>query len=255
MGELDLTLGAIKRDQALGVFRRHFARIQSAVAERFERGDLSGLGAARQLAALTEGLIRLIFTYALARSGAEPDQKLALAATGGFGRGLLAPSSDIDLLFLSDAEPTGPIRQVVEFLLYLLWDLGLKVGHATRSLADCLNVATADLSVRTALLDARLLEGDGALFARFAARFRAECIEGALSAFLAGKAAERAARHQRYGDSPFLVEPNIKEGRGGLRDLQILYWMAKAAFNVADITALGALPGAEGILSAIEERR
>ncbi|MGH7108251.1 MAG: nucleotidyltransferase domain-containing protein, partial [Acetobacteraceae bacterium] len=255
MGELDVRLGAIKRDQALGVFRRHFARIQSTVAERFEQGDLSGLGAARQLAALTEGLIRSIFTYALARSGAEPDQKLALVATGGFGRGLLAPSSDIDLLFLSDAEPTGPIRQVVEFLLYLLWDLGLKVGHATRSLADCLNVATADLSVRTALLDARLLEGDGALFAEFAARFRAECIEGALSAFLAGKAAERAARHQRYGESPFLVEPNIKEGRGGLRDLQILYWMAKAAFNVADITALGALPGAEGILSAIEERR
>ncbi len=255
MGELDVRLGAIKRDQALGVFRRYFARIQSTVAERFEQGDLSGLGAARQLAALTEGLIRSIFTYALARSGAEPDQKLALVATGGFGRGLLAPSSDIDLLFLSDAEPTGPIRQVVEFLLYLLWDLGLKVGHATRSLADCLNVATADLSVRTALLDARLLEGDGALFAEFAARFRAECIEGALSAFLAGKAAERAARHQRYGESPFLVEPNIKEGRGGLRDLQILYWMAKAAFNVADITALGALPGAEGILSAIEERR
>ncbi|MGH7067667.1 MAG: [protein-PII] uridylyltransferase [Acetobacteraceae bacterium] len=255
MGELDVRPGAIKRDQALGVFRRHFARIQSTIAERFEHGDLSGLGAARLLATLTEGLIRSIFTYALARSGAEPDQPLALVATGGFGRGELAPSSDIDLLFLSEQEPTGPIRQVVEFLLYLLWDLGLKVGHATRSLADCLGVAMTDLSVRTALLDARLLEGDAALFARFAARFRSECIEGALSAFLAGKAAERAARHQRYGESPFMVEPNIKEGRGGLRDLQILYWMAKAAFNVPDISALATTPAAEGILSAIEERR
>ncbi len=255
MGELDVRLGAIKRDQALGVFRRHSARMQAAVGERFERGELSGLGAATLLSSLTDGLIRSIFEYALARSGAKLDQPLALVATGGYGRGLLAPSSDLDLLFLCDEEPRGPTRQVVEFLLYLLWDLGLKVGHATRSIADCIAVAAGDLTVRTALLDARLLEGDHKLFARFLARFRKECVESALSAFLAGKIAERTARHQRYGESPFLVEPNIKEGRGGLRDLQTLYWMAKAAFNVPSIADLDTLPMADGILSAYEARR
>ncbi|MDA8051556.1 MAG: [protein-PII] uridylyltransferase [Rhodospirillales bacterium] len=255
MGDLGERLDAIKRDQALAVFRRHFARIQTAVGERFERGEFSGLAAARRLAMLTDGLIRTIFAFALARSGAELDQPLALVATGGFGRGVLAPSSDIDLLFLSAEEPTGPTRHVVEFLLYLLWDLGLRVGHATRSISDCLGVAAADLSVRTALLDARLLDGDTELFATFAARFRTECIEGALSNFLSGKAAERAARHQRFGESPFLVEPNVKEGRGGLRDLQTLYWMAKAAFNVPSIAALGAVPVEGGLLSSFEERR
>ncbi|MGH7120443.1 MAG: [protein-PII] uridylyltransferase, partial [Acetobacteraceae bacterium] len=255
MSELDANLGAIKRDQAVGVFRRHFARSQAAVGERFERGELTGLGAATLLASLTDGLIRSIYEYALARAGVEPNQPLALVATGGYGRGLLAPSSDLDLLFLCAEEASGSTRQLVEFLLYLLWDLGLKVGHATRSIADCLAVAEGDLAVRTALLDARLLEGDRGLFAGFVARFRAECIESALSAFLAGKAAERAARHQRYGESPFLVEPNIKDGRGGLRDLQTLYWMAKAAFSVASITGLEIPPVADGILTPYEARR
>lgn len=255
MGELDVRLAAIKRDQALGVFRRHSARMQAAVGERFERGELSGLGAAMLLASLSDGLIRSIFDYAVARAGVKLVQPLALVATGGYGRGLLAPSSDLDLLFLSDDEPSGPTRQVVEFMLYLLWDLGLKVGHATRSIEECLTVAMGDLTARTALLDARLLEGDHRLFARFAMRFRAECIEAALSAFLGGKIAERAARHQRYGESPFLVEPNIKEGRGGLRDLQTLYWMAKAAFNVSSNAGLESMAAAEGILSAYEARR
>ncbi|HTU55631.1 MAG TPA: [protein-PII] uridylyltransferase [Acetobacteraceae bacterium] len=259
LGELGGELAEVRRDQALGVFRRHFARIQTTVRTRFEHGDLSGLAAARLLAELTHGLIRVIFVYSLGRSGAELDTPLALVATGGFGRGVLAPMSDLDLLFLTEAEPAGPMRQVVEFMLYLLWDLGLKVGHATRSIDDCLAVAKNDLSVRTALLDARLLEGDAAVFERFVARFRTECLQGALSSFLAGKEAERSARHQRYGESPFLVEPNVKEGRGGLRDLQTIYWMAKAAFAVPNVAALGAAPGAapreDHILSAFEARR
>jgi [protein-PII] uridylyltransferase len=259
LAETLLELGAnfteIKRDQALGVFRRHFARMQAAVRDRFEQGELAGFTAATLLARLTEGLIRTIFAYARTRAGGRLNAPLALVATGGFGRGVLAPMSDIDLLFLSAEEPTDPERQVVEFLLYLLWDLGLKVGHATRSLADCLAVAKDDLSVRTALLDARLLDGDQPLFNSFIERFRTECVAGSLSSFLAGKQAERAARHHRYGESPFLVEPNVKEGRGGLRDLQTLYWMANAALGVRSADALASAPGIEGIISAYEARR
>ncbi len=252
-------LAAIRRDQALGTFRRHFARIQTTVRSRFEHGELTGTEAARLLAEFTGGLIEVIYAYSLARSGATLDAPLALLATGGFGRSVLAPMSDLDLLFLTAEEPTGAVRQVVEFMLYLLWDLGLKVGHATRTIDDCLAVAKGDLSVRTALLDARLLAGDARLAEDFIRRFRAECIEGALSSFLAGKETERTARHARYGESPFLVEPHVKEGRGGLRDLQTIYWMAKSAFDVPDMAALGAASGTalndDRILSAFEVRR
>ena len=119
-------------------------------------------------------------------------------------------------------------------MLYFLWDLGLKVGHATRSVADCLAEANGDATVRTSMLDARPIAGDAALFADFAARFRAACEAGA-AGYIAAKRAERDARHRRYGDSPFVVEPNIKEGRGGLRDLQTLYWMARYLFWIRTI--------------------
>ena len=254
----------IARDVALAAFRRHLGRIQSHVRDGFERGDLSGLEAARLLASLMDGLIGELTSYALAihdfqagepGRGAELAGRLAIAATGGFGRGVLAPFSDIDLLFLTRAEPAAFVLRVVEFTLYFLWDLGLKVGHATRSIADCLAEASNDATIRTSLLDARLLAGDAALFAEFAAAFRAGCHDGSAERYLAAKTAERHARHGRYGDSPFVVEPNIKEGRGGLRDLQTLYWMARYVFDTRTMAELAAPDGpAGGIITAIEAR-
>ena len=151
--------------------------------------------------------------------------RLCLAATGGYGRGVLAPFSDIDLLFLTPGDASREAQAAVEFMLYVLWDLGLKVGHATRSIADCLREAKADITVRTSLLDARHIAGDGEVFAAFRKKFRAACEDAGPAAFIAAKQAERDVRHKRYGDSPFVVEPNVKEGRGGLRDLQTLYWI------------------------------
>ncbi len=247
--------GRIPRDAALAAFRRHLARIQTNVRETFEQGGIAGLRAARTLAALTDGLIAELHLYALAINASGDVGRLTVAATGGYGRGVLAPFSDIDLLFITAAEPSPAALRTVEFMLYFLWDLGLKVGHATRSIADCLTEAHGDATVRTSLLDARHLAGDAALFDDFSARFRAACTEAGAASYLAAKQAERDLRHRRYGDLPFVVEPNIKEGRGGLRDLQTLYWMARYLFDTRTMAELADPAGpAGGILTELEAR-
>lgn len=228
------------REVALAACRRHLARLQREVQTSFEAGELTGLAAARRLAALMDGLICSIHLYSLAQAGptGRREKPFALAATGGYGRGVLAPFSDIDLLFLTE-KPIGPgNRRAVEFLLYFLWDLGLKVGHATRTVAQCIEDARRDISVQTALLDARFLSGDEAAFAAFQAQYAKARAKWGFAQFLAAKRAERAARHAKFGDSPFLVEPNIKESRGGLRDLQTLYWEARYAFGVEKMPEL-----------------
>ena len=181
----------------------------------------------------------------------ERASNLSVAATGGYGRGVLAPFSDIDLLFLTDQDPAAETLRVVEYMLYLLWDLGLKVGHATRSIDDCLAEGGKDTTIRTALLDARFLSGNEPLFQDFHRRFRTTCKEAGAADYIAAKQAERALRHRRYGESPFVVEPNVKEGRGGLRDLQTLYWIARYVF---DTQTMGELADLGGILTQQEAR-
>lgn len=258
LADLGHGAGAIPRDAALAVFRRHLSLVQAHVRDTFDLGNLPGLKAARLLAGYIDGLLAGLHDYALSLHGGVDSPaigRLAVAATGGYGRGVLAPFSDIDLLFLTQAEPSADALRVVEFTLYFLWDLGLKVGHATRSVGDCLNEANGDATVRTSMLDARRVAGDSALFSDFAARFRDACQTAGPAGYINAKRAERAARHRRYGDSPFVVEPNIKEGRGGLRDLQTLYWMARYLFGIANIHEL-AEPGgpAPGIITRDEAK-
>jgi len=154
-------------------------------------------------------------------------ERMAVVAQGGYGRGLLAPGSDIDLLFLLPYKQTAWGESVAEYMLYLLWDLGFKVGHATRTIAQCIRLSLADMTIRTALLDARLILGDEKLFAAFLHRFRREVLDVDARAFIEAKLAEQDSRHSRSGASRYLVEPNIKEGTGGLRDLHTLHWLAK----------------------------
>lgn len=246
----------LPREQAVATLRRHLGRIQNRVQQAFEAHDISGLAAARWLASQTDTVMAAIHAYTEASIPPAPgDKPWALVATGGYGRGVLAPFSDIDLLFLTDAQMSARGKQSVEFMLYLLWDLGLKVGHATRSRGDCLVDAKGDATVLTALLDARLIAGDGAVFDRFAEAFRKARAEWGLKPFLVAKRAERSQRHARYGESPFLVEPHVKEGRGGLRDLQTLYWLARYAFNVQRMPELvGAQTPGGGLLVAEEAR-
>lgn len=154
-------------------------------------------------------------------------ERLTIIAVGGYGRGELAPFSDIDLLFLLPYKRSPVIEQIVECLLYVLWDTGLKVGNATRSLPECLRSAETDITIRTALLDARPLWGDEGLWDLFQRGFERQFGPSGGHQFAVAKLAERDARHKRMGDTRYILEPNIKEGKGGLRDLHTLYWIAK----------------------------
>ncbi|WP_191083784.1 [protein-PII] uridylyltransferase [Roseococcus microcysteis] len=248
----------IARDQALALLRRELGGVQAWVQHAFESRETHGLGAARRLGERMDQVMLAILDYGGAMVPPMPGAArldFALVATGGYGRGVLAPHSDIDLLFLTQREPGARTRRLIEFILYLLWDLGLKVGHATRSAQDCLTEGCKDVTILTALVDARFLGGDAEAFAHFTENFTRHRLESGIAPFLAAKRAERAARHARYGESPFLVEPHVKEGRGGLRDLQTLYWLARYAFGVQKMPELvGPDSPGGGLLSAHEAR-
>jgi [protein-PII] uridylyltransferase len=225
--------GGMPREAVLATFRRHLARIQQVVRDDFETYRMAGVEAAQRLADLTDGVVHVLYEHAVAEitGGDGLTDRVSIAATGGYGRRMLAPFSDIDLLFLAPDEPEPATLRVIEFMLYFMWDLGLKVGHATRSIAHCLADADEDVTIRTSLLDARRIAGNGPLFEEFLGRFEEARRLAGPGAFITAKQAERTERHRRFGESAFLVEPNIKEGRGGLRDLQTLYWMVRAAFG------------------------
>ncbi|MFN3890777.1 MAG: [protein-PII] uridylyltransferase [Beijerinckiaceae bacterium] len=161
-------------------------------------------------------------------------ERIAIAATGGYGRGTLAPGSDIDLLFLLPYKKTAWSESVIEAILYVLWDLRQKVGHATRSVDECLRQAREDITIRTSLLEARFILGDESLFEDMRTRFDSEVVRKTASEFVSAKLAERDARIARAGASRYLVEPNVKEGKGGLRDLNTLFWIAKYVYQVRD---------------------
>ncbi len=187
---------------------------------------------------LVDQILRLAFDATTQRiyrhDNPSAAERVSLAAVGGYGRAEMAPHSDVDIMFLSPLRNTPWVEQVVEATLYILWDLGLKVGHSVRTLDDLVRMAKADLSVRTSLLEARYLWGDQALYDEGAARFRREVVAGEARSFIAEKLAEREARHKRMGDSRYVVEPNVKDGKGGLRDLQTLFWIGKFVHQVND---------------------
>ena len=245
----------LERDAALAVLRRHLGRVQLLMRDGFEQSRIQGLEAAGASSRLTDTLVVALHEHALAVVSGQVG-RLCLVGTGGYGRGVLAPFSDVDLLFLTPGDASKDAQAAIEFMLYILWDLGLKVGHATRSIEDCLREARGDVTVWTSLLDARHIAGDGQVFEAFRVAFRAACAEEGVGKFIAAKQAERDARHRRYGDTPFVVEPNVKEGRGGLRDLQTLYWINKYIYpdtTVAELVGAAATPGSV-IMTADEHR-
>ncbi|HLJ64050.1 MAG TPA: [protein-PII] uridylyltransferase, partial [Stellaceae bacterium] len=211
------------------------------VRKRFGAGS-SGTETVHELSFLTDQLIRALYdfvgAYIYPLANPTAGERLAVVAVGGYGRGELAPFSDIDLLFLLPYKSTPHTEQVVEYILYTLWDLGLKVGHATRSVADTIRHARDDLTIRTAVLEARYVWGEEPLFQDLKRAYEAEIIKGSAAEFLIAKLAERDQRHARLGDSRYLVEPNVKEGKGALRDLHTLFWIAKYIYRVDDMAGL-----------------
>ena len=200
----------------------------------------TGRACAETLSAQTDDLLRVVLEMS-ARwlAPGEPGQSLpTIVAVGGYGRGMLAPFSDIDLLFLLPDKPPPGVERVVELLLYVLWDLKQKVGHATRTVDECLRQARADMTIRTTLVEARLIVGDKDLFETLQARFDAQIVAKTAPEFVAAKLAEREARVRRAGASRYLVEPNVKEGKGGLRDLNTLFWISKYVYRVRNAQEL-----------------
>ncbi len=213
-----------------------------ANAERMLLQDRQGRRCAERLCQMHDAIIRIVYEFVgrhLYPSQNPSDaEHMAIVATGGYGRGLMAPGSDIDLLFVLPYKQTAWGESVAEVILYCLWDLGLKVGHATRSVDECIRQAKADMTIRTALLESRFLLGDGKLFDELVARFDKSVVQGTGPGFVAAKLAERETRHRRGGQSRYLVEPNVKDGKGGLRDLHTLFWIAKYVYRVRDLDEL-----------------
>ncbi|HEX3487454.1 MAG TPA: [protein-PII] uridylyltransferase [Micropepsaceae bacterium] len=226
------------RKAALASIRAAFTEAREHVKGGMESGVSPGLAVARALSALQDTTIQVIYDFAVRHfyfaSNSTTSERLAVVATGGYGRGLLAPASDIDLLFIRPFKETAWDESVIEFILHMLWDIGLKVGHATRSIAECVRLAKQDITIRTSLLEARYLWGDRALYDELRKKFWSDIATGNGQDFVEAKLAERDARHLRQGESRYLVEPNVKEGKGGLRDLQTLYWIGKYVYRVED---------------------
>src|SRR5436309_5537232 len=211
-------------------------------AEQLLLKDRQGRRCAERLCFMMDEIIRVLFEFVGAHlypsENPSAAEHMAIVATGGYGRGLLAPGSDIDLLFLLPYKQTAWGESVAEAILYCLWDLGLKVGHATRSIDECIRQAKADMTIRTAILESRFLLGDRQLFDELMSRFDKQIAQGTAAQFVTAKLAEREERHRRAGASRYLVEPNVKDGKGGLRDLHTLFWIAKYVYRVRETDEL-----------------
>ena len=243
--------GHARRTAIVELFRSVLAEGREIARARLEaRG--SGLACARLISGLEDELIGAIYDYVVRYVYVVDNptfaERLAIIAVGGYGRGTLAPGSDIDLLFLVPYKQTPWGESVIEAILYILWDLRQKVGHATRSVAECMRQARADMTIRTTLLEARFILGNAELFSEFRESFDREIARSDTREFVSAKLAERDARVMRAGASRYLVEPNVKEGKGGLRDLNTLFWIAKYVYRVREAKELVAA----GLFTAAE---
>jgi [protein-PII] uridylyltransferase len=234
------------RKQVVELVKAELAQARLEAESNLMR-DGRGTRCAMYLSDRQDEIIEALFEFArgtLYRSSNPSEaERIAIVAVGGYGRGTLAPGSDVDLLFLLPYKQTGWSESIIEFVLYSLWDARLKVGHATRSVDECIRLAKTDNTILTAILEARFICGDKALFDELTVRFRKDIVAGGAKSFITSKLGERDERHHKSGASRYLVEPDVKDGKGGLRDLHTLFWIAKfiyAANSPEELAVKGA---------------
>ncbi len=231
--------GQLSPAERISLYKR-FLKIEEHRIQMRHRAGAGGLEIARARAGLIDTVLRSIFKAVLhSRQGNVPS--IALVATGGYGRSTLNPRSDIDLLFLLPRASTKlpkPLQELVQDVLYLLWDVGFKVGHACRSAAECVEQAKADQENKTSLMDARLIAGDQELFEQFESKFAKECIDKGQEGFFELRRQDLRTRHKKYSHTVFLQEPNVKESCGGMRDYHNILWVARVKHGTADLNSL-----------------
>lgn len=244
--------GEKARPKIVAALKQALENGRAEMARRLEENPSAGHACTAGLSFLVDQLVRVIYDHVTAHLYPAPNrtsaERIAIMAVGGFGRQEMAPQSDVDIGFITPQRGTPWCEQVIEAMLYLMWDLGLKVGHSSRTIDDTSRMAREDLTIRTAMLEGRYVWGDQALYDEAARRFWRDVVRGTEKQFLREKLDERNARHRRMGDSRYVVEPNVKEGKGGLRDLQTLYWIGKYIHEVrsaAELVDVGLLTKAE----------
>ena len=215
---------------------------RNAIQSAFEAAPFNARPTTRAYSYLTDQLVGetlyVAMTYLHPLPNPTEAERLSLIAVGGYGRGEMAPQSDVDLLFLTPYKITPWAESMIESMLYILWDLKLKVGHASRTIKDCLRLAREDYTIRTSLVEYRFLAGDAKLAAKLGKNLWSDLFKTTAAEFIEAKLAERAERHTKQGGQRYVVEPNVKEGKGGLRDLQSLYWIAKYVNGVKEASEL-----------------
>ena len=253
--EISELMAGASRKAVADILKQALATGRAEIARRLGERPYAGTEAAAAYAFLADQILRLVYDYVTLqlhpRGNATTSERLLMLGVGGYGRGEMALHSDVDIAFVTPWKPTAWTESAIEAILYLLWDLGLTVGHSTRSVDEVIRATLADHTIRTAVLEARYVWGDEALYDEVAARFWKEVVAGSVAGFVKEKLDEREARHKRMGDSRYVVEPNVKEGKGGLRDLHALFWIGKYAYRLRDVNELVEV----GLLSADELRQ
>ena len=219
------------RKATVGVLAEARVKGREAIAAAFLTNPIPGRSGTRSYCWLTDQIVCEVLhvaqTHLHPNHNPTDGERLSVMAVGGYGRGEMAAHSDVDLLFLNPYKITPWAESLIESMLYILWDLKLKVGHASRTIRDCLRLGREDFTIRTSLVEHRYIAGDAALAEELSTRLWSDLFEGTAAEFIEAKLTERDRRHRKQGGQRYMVEPNVKEGKGGLRDLQSLFWIGK----------------------------
>ncbi|MEL6573262.1 MAG: [protein-PII] uridylyltransferase [Pseudomonadota bacterium] len=228
---VDVTAPGDIRKATVAILAAARSKGRDAIAAAFLEDPIPGRRGTRSYAWQTDQVVREVLyvaqTYLHPNHNPTEAERLSVMAVGGYGRGEMAAHSDVDLLFLNPYKITPWAESLIESMLYILWDLKLKVGHASRTIKDCLRLGRDDFTIRTSLVEHRYIAGDQALADELSKRLWSDLFQGTAQEFIDAKLSERAQRHRKQGGQRYMVEPNVKEGKGGLRDLQSLFWIGK----------------------------